>query len=149
MAGTGRWSSPCGLAMARRKRPGHGAVRVGVDQPAFKGEQGGGEGVPLRSKAAGHGMGNGMATVRQQRHRPGGAVGAARPVRARCVALGEWGREAVQRSGEGVHGACEPADRSRPQRAVRQRTGSLRGARVVTLCTSARALAPEHRPNST
>jgi hypothetical protein len=51
----------------------------------------------LRSKAAGHGMGNGMDTVRLQRHGPGGAVGAARPVRARRVAPGEWGTEAVRR----------------------------------------------------
>jgi hypothetical protein len=97
MAGTGRWSSQCGLAMARRQRPGHGAVRAVVDRPAFKGEHGGGEGVPLRSKAAGRGMGSAMATVWRQRHRSGGAVAAARPVHGRRVAPGDWGREAVRR----------------------------------------------------
>jgi hypothetical protein len=139
MAGTRRWRSPCGLAMAWRQRPGHGAVRAGMDRPAFKGEQGGGEGVPLRSKTAGCDMGSAMVAVRRQRHRPGGAVGAARLVRARRVAPGEWGREAVrrkwgrgpQRTGTGrpkPDSACGTAANGRP--AWRPRRDAVRvGAR--------------------
>jgi hypothetical protein len=46
----------------------------------------------LRAKAAGRGMGSGMATVWRQRHRPGGAVGAACPcVRdAWCERIAGW-----------------------------------------------------------
>jgi hypothetical protein len=54
------------------------------------------------------------------------------------------GAQGVGEGGGATHGrstAHGPAGQSRPRRAVRRRTGGLRGARVATLFASARALA--------
>jgi hypothetical protein len=54
------------------------------------------------------------------------------------------GAQEVGEGGDATHGRSTwhgPAGQSRPRRAVRRRTGGLRGARVATSCVSARALA--------
>jgi hypothetical protein len=108
--------------MTQRQRPGYGAVRAGVGRPAFKGEQGGGGGVSLRATAKGSQYGQDVATVRRRCQR---SVGAAWPWRARRMAPGEWGREAVRRKGST---ARDLAGQSRPRRAVWRGTAAGRPA---------------------
>jgi hypothetical protein len=64
----------------------------------------------------------------------------------RGLAIARVARDArgVGEGGGATHGrstAHGPAGQSRPRRAVRRRTGGLRGARIATLFASARALA--------
>jgi hypothetical protein len=64
--------------------------------------------------------------------------------RGLAVACAARGARGVGEGGGATHGrstAHGPAGQSRPRRAVRRRTGGLRGACVATSCASVRALA--------